>query len=832
MPNDDPFAAYGGASIDAPQQPTQPTQPADDPFAAYGGASISAPQAPVQAQPVAPPRNDTGVMAGLRRNTVGAIEGVYHALSDPATDQEKAELTHKVNTMRARGQEVPMELATNPSRATLAYHRIIDAPADVLHEKGNDEIEAAKDLLENHHYWKGGNLYLSGLTDKGLSAIPMVGPFVNSIAERAEKGDTSGALTDVVAGKVLQDSPELAKMGSEEFHTAMKARSAARASQGLNTEFLAKAKDLTQAAPPTTKNPYEPHDMHTAMSYLERHHEVPGQEIRGITDKVDALDHEIGNIDEHVRGLVQIIPKEPISTNVIEDVRAGLQDHPKGQTWVGQGMKALKQYADLANPTMEQADELRKQLNAENKAILKKNRYDEATARRTDPGFAAREIAAKSLRDGIYGQLEAHGVQGARELRLDQGSLIKVRNAAEAQRFNGSKTVRGTGPNSIRRELGRDAITGTGLAIGGKVGAIGGAPEVGAGAGAVLGNRLANRLLPANDLTRDALVERAFNRPKSSPVEPAGSSVNLQKPAPAAPTGQSNIPFGPDTLFGENQTSPIPERTPLDKANAHSEREQPHQAVLDDPNATAVQKAGAQGAIDDLRKTPLNKSDIKSAPVAGPDKPSPELLKENADKELERRVQQYRQITEDPTATSTQKAVAHGEIQKVYKAHEKNLKEIADRFEEKDQAATSAKPTAPANKLNKQTKIEESNLSNNKEFMEDTRKTEIERLKKVMRDPKVTPEEFKIAKNQMEQHVDALNGMDDKSLKMMKAEGPSFGEKLGIKYLGLMENVPGKPGAVLYQDPVSGTSVAVKTSEWSLNKLMQKLEKARNDMKK
>ena len=59
-------------------------------------------------------------------------------------------------------------------------------------------------------YAKGANTYLSGLTDTGLSAIPLAGPAINSIAERFEKGDRSGAATDLVAALTMEN---IAKRG-------------------------------------------------------------------------------------------------------------------------------------------------------------------------------------------------------------------------------------------------------------------------------------------------------------------------------------------------------------------------------------------------------------------------------------------------------------------------------------------------------------------------------------------------------------------------------------------------------------------------------------------
>ena len=71
---------------------------------------------------------DTGVVAGLKR-IPDAISGLYHAFAAPATEQEKADLLAKVREQNAKGDQIPEDLATNPSRATLALHRLVDAPA-------------------------------------------------------------------------------------------------------------------------------------------------------------------------------------------------------------------------------------------------------------------------------------------------------------------------------------------------------------------------------------------------------------------------------------------------------------------------------------------------------------------------------------------------------------------------------------------------------------------------------------------------------------------------------------------------------------------------------
>lgn len=191
----------------------KPVQQAPIDFSSIGGKPIQADAG--QSTKVS---GDSGIWAGIKRNTVDMVAGLYHAFTDPATPQEKAQLQQKVNEERAwqiqhgyDPREVPDSLWQNPSTATLAWHRIIDAPAQVLHQKGSDEQAAAAQLLAHGATWKGANLYASGAADKLLSAVPMVGPWLNSVAERTEKGDYSGAATDLIAAKLYQKSPALVK---------------------------------------------------------------------------------------------------------------------------------------------------------------------------------------------------------------------------------------------------------------------------------------------------------------------------------------------------------------------------------------------------------------------------------------------------------------------------------------------------------------------------------------------------------------------------------------------------------------------------------------------
>jgi hypothetical protein len=157
--------------------------------------------------------------------------------------------------------------------------------------------------------------------------------------------------------------------------------------------------------------------------------------------------------------------------------------------------------------------------------VLAKNNYDVATARATDPAFAARDAAAESLRNGIYKQLGANGMPNAAQLRLDEGSLIKVRNASQNQIFNGDKVVRSTaqtGPvRQAAKAVTKSGATAVGAAAGGWPGAI---------VGREVGEAAANAFTPEG-LTRDELVERSFKKPVAT--APPAKTAPAIAPVPA-----------------------------------------------------------------------------------------------------------------------------------------------------------------------------------------------------------------------------------------------------------------------------------------------------------
>lgn len=280
------------------------------------------------------------------------------------------------------------------------------------------------------------------------------------------------------------------------------------------------AADLANAIPPSKSAPYSLADYQAARPYLDAEH--VGSPIESVGQLRDAADSAIGKIEDLIGDRIASLPNVRFKATVASDVKNALQGNPRGQSFVDAGMKDLEDFHLDQPKTLAEADAIRRQLNAENQAVLQRNNYQVANARATDPAFAAREAAAESLRNGIYNQLSANGFPGARQLRLDEGSLIKIRNAAQNQAFNGERIV-----GSTRNGLAARAMRNTGRVVGAGVGAKVGGPG-GAIGGEYIGDTIGTALAPKG-LTRDQLVARSF-RDVQKPTA-AAHTVPVARPA-------------------------------------------------------------------------------------------------------------------------------------------------------------------------------------------------------------------------------------------------------------------------------------------------------------
>lgn len=132
--------------------------------------------------------------AGVGRAVAGIPTGVYHAVVDEPRPEEGilGDLPH--------------------GRLTLALKRLLYDPNAAL-EKRSAQREKAGDKT-------------GAFSDRILGDIPLVGPFVNSLAERAGAGDVAGAITEGGTAAALPKVPKLAKSAGiaalEHYTTSMR----------------------------------------------------------------------------------------------------------------------------------------------------------------------------------------------------------------------------------------------------------------------------------------------------------------------------------------------------------------------------------------------------------------------------------------------------------------------------------------------------------------------------------------------------------------------------------------------------------------------------------
>lgn len=417
------------------------------------------------------------------------------------------------------------KVATNPVEA-----------AKVAYAEAQRSVEALK---RAHAAMQSGDRQTA--IEQTTRAVPLVGAAIGREQDKIAQGDYAGAVggtlgivAPLAAGS--ETVQNLAGKALPAVQAAMDARAAGKAA----TMSGRATGDLMTAVKPSANAPYSPLDLGRAKPYLvAAHADTP---VTSVATLRDAADSAVSQIEQHVSGYVQNFAQDRITTNPLDAIKKGLADSKADPRDVTSAIQAM-QSRGLGKPmTLADADAMRQQLNAENRAVLKKNNYDVATARKVDPDFAAREIAADALRTGIYDQLDARGVSDVRSLRQDEGSLIKIRNAAQRDSYNGAIGVKGTGNvgpvRTTAAQLLENAGTATGAAIGGPAGAV-----IGSNVGKVAG-----KMIATPNLTRDALVARAFENlsadaPKFPSVDPAQQSAYAtEQAARDAQTARQNAP--------------------------------------------------------------------------------------------------------------------------------------------------------------------------------------------------------------------------------------------------------------------------------------------------
>lgn len=462
--------------------------------------------------------------------TWDAIKGVgkYADMSPEERESEAKRLvTHVIGgiAFAALGAQHAIGMEATPSTRLGEYaQQKVDTAGMRISQALKSDIDALQSATNRHESATAvydQRTYEHGIaTDQAIRASQAAKQakedFSKGLINKQQFDDTNDLASKAAANarkatEALNDSHEAQAMtGAEKDRMTRKIQKSKVPANEKQDKAVARAiTDYKRMAPPTAtrQGAYSDRDLQIALGYAEREHE--NEPIATVQDHADALQKVSDDIDNEVGSHIQTYANEPITTNVRMDVRDALADSPQ-VNFVKDGLNYLSENFNLIDPTLSEAQSMLTDLNALNRATLKKNFWDVATALRSDPEFAARYHAADSLRNGIDGTLVEHSINGVRDLRRDQASVIRVKTAVEKQVNKGAQVVRGSGESGLfKKAAGKSAVyagTAAGVGLGAATG-IPGAPEVGGIVGGLAGKKIGKMILPG-DVTRNELAQR------------------------------------------------------------------------------------------------------------------------------------------------------------------------------------------------------------------------------------------------------------------------------------------------------------------------------------
>lgn len=549
---------------------------------------------------------------------VGVPEQAYDlATATPKDDFEK-EMVGSLPDMVGKGALLAKRMFYDPSEH--AWNDVHQRAQETLTrlnaavQSGSITPERAKEIESSVKKYE--------TAGKAMASIPIFGPLGLGMGKHTnDTGDIAGTMGQLTAYAI---SPEIAervapliKAGAGGAADAVgKAAKSVRDALTPDAEAaLAKAKaaahsDFQKAIPPTQTTPYDVEDLDRARPHLEDQHEI--EIIKHPIDVRDASDASISRIERRVGDYIAENPKDIVRTSPLAVAREALSKNVRTD-FVEEGMKDLEKYNLDRDLTLREADKIRRQLNEDNDAVLARNNYKRSNARSSDSGFAAREAAAQALRDGVYNQLEERGMEGIDELRRTEGSLIKIRDAAQQQVYNAEKQVAKTGASGTGRKIlskvTKAGITSTGAGLGSYV-----AGGEGAAAGSLIASPLADlagQMIMPDNLTRSQLIERSFGKkitngaefpdipprpkirgllnPKPTELGPSTNTNPLSEPQRAAPDTRAvrkglllNKPKPAITAAGFNEPAGEPVGTPVGSSDTKTSFQAP--GIIDPAN--------------------------------------------------------------------------------------------------------------------------------------------------------------------------------------------------------------------------------------------------------
>lgn len=397
------------------------------------------------------------------KNLASIPSGLYHAATDPATDQEKEDLLADVKKRNAAGEKIPEDIAINPSQATVVVHRMLTKPGDVLNARSDDELAKAKELWDSGEHFKAANLSTSGAVDKVLSYIPLVGPLVAGEAQKAESGRPIEAAVETAGMGAIEKAPEIAKMAKDTLPAASDIVNGGWRKIGNPMGLASTGQELlTQGiSPRTSMSNWKPSVERAAGDLKAFDAQSKINSVQDLHEAIPEIKQKIWS--EEIEPALQRQASRPVDMQPVADkVRAQISDEMK--TFDEGNADKLETLAKKLEGARDvtSANKLLKYINGNLESYFQKFPAARKANLMNNPETAGWEAARSELRNQFLGTLEDAGETGVRDARLRYGAFDTLQDAVE-RRVNVADRAK---PMSLGRIIGlAGAIPTGGLSV-------------------------------------------------------------------------------------------------------------------------------------------------------------------------------------------------------------------------------------------------------------------------------------------------------------------------------------------------------------------------------
>ena len=289
--------------------------------------------------------------------------------------------------------------------------------------------------------FKGGR-YGRGTTTAVTSAIPLIGPYTNSLIDRALSGDITGAATEAITGLLLG---KVTNKAGEKVTGLFNEEPASRLNRGVmrgrryrNTEAASSAErampDLVKAEK-SLGNPITQGDMDNAINaYMDVIKKSKIQVWADYAEKLNTAETLNAKIDGNsiANAMVDSIPPNVLLENPAL-------------------VKSIKKKADAYRRSFNipEMEGLLQSVNKELMSYYKKNRIDRRGAE-GNPKVAWKVAQADALRDALYSKLDELTGEGSAEIKRRYGALLNLEREAITRQVQ----LQGEAPINLAQNIG------------------------------------------------------------------------------------------------------------------------------------------------------------------------------------------------------------------------------------------------------------------------------------------------------------------------------------------------------------------------------------------